>query len=77
MPSTAEETRLETMVVLVEAQLSLVRHLLLQLTRNGTPATQLVGFHARLDQLEASVARTTALLSGGHESHGCRSTARG
>jgi hypothetical protein len=51
--------------------------LILQLTRNGTPATQLVGLHARLDQLESSVARTTALLSGGHGSHGCRSICRG
>jgi hypothetical protein len=75
MPSTAEQTCLETLVVLVEAQLSLARQLVLRLTRNGTPATRLVGLHAHLDQLDASVTRTRALLAGGHE-HDCRPAAR-
>lgn len=76
MPAAAEETCLETLVVLVEAQLSLARQLVLQLTRNGTPATQLVGLHAHLDQLDASVTRTKALLAGRHGSHGRRSAVR-
>jgi hypothetical protein len=63
MSAGTRDFTVDAVVVLVEAQLSLVRYLIRHLVREGAPPASLVRFHAELDQIEATVTHLKARLS--------------